>query len=81
MAKSLHETRNPMEVTAKVNACEILDLDYTLSRFTADDGESTFKLEIPELGMERLLAPRQQAAHVQAKPKSQRLTIKDMLGK
>ena len=51
MSKSLHETRNPMEISAKVNACMVLELDYKLERYTADDGEQAFRLEIPELNV------------------------------
>lgn len=57
MARSLHETRNPMEVSAKVQACMVLELDYKLNCFTADDGEKAFTLEIPELAMDRIFNP------------------------
>lgn len=56
MAQSTHETRNPAEVSAKVQACMVLELDYTLDCFTADDGEKAYRLQIPELNLEKLFA-------------------------
>lgn len=57
MAQSHYDMRNPMEVSARIQACEIMELDYTVTRYTADDGEQAYRMDIPELAMENMFKP------------------------